>query len=104
LEGRFGMSSKWRGWSAAVIGVATLISLDTARAADANFCGNYATAAMRQIEIVQRNPNCANRVGGPRWVPDFNVHYNWCLGQPYWAANGERDRRREFVDRCTHGG
>jgi len=80
------------------------IALPSAHAADPGFCNHYAMAAVNQSRIVHTNGNCANRVAGPRWAGDFNAHYGWCLGGPYNAANEERDIRRHFIDRCTHGG
>jgi hypothetical protein len=80
------------------------VTFAAARAADPNFCQDYARAAMNQVRIAHDFGSCASRIGGGRWSYDYNRHFNWCLGAPYEAAQSEREFRRRFLDRCTHGG
>jgi hypothetical protein len=72
----------------------------SAQAADAAFCQNYANAAINQVRGALANPGCAARIQGARWSSDFQVHYNWCLSQPYAAAGAERDARTSFLRAC----
>jgi len=98
------MSIRRMALGAATLVLATAISLTSARAADPNFCGNYARMALNQVRIASEYGNCAYRAVGPRWSNNFAVHYNWCLGSSYDAAQNERFTRKGFLDACTHGG
>jgi hypothetical protein len=71
-----------------------------ARAADPGFCHDYAGAAVRQAETAWSIPRCRPGMGGARWATEFHVHYDWCLGASYEAANIERDIRRRHIDAC----
>ena len=97
------MSTKWMAIGVAV-GLSVTLPLGSARAADPNFCQNYARAAMNQVRVAHEYPSCASRIGGGRWAFNYNNHFNWCLGVPYEAAQHERQERRRFLDYCTHGG
>jgi hypothetical protein len=72
----------------------------SAQAADPGFCQNYAKAAVNQVRGALANPGCAARIQGPRWSSDFQVHYSWCITQPYAAAGAERDARTGFLRAC----
>jgi hypothetical protein len=72
----------------------------SAQAADAGFCQNYAQAAINQVRGALANRRCAANIQGPRWSSDLQVHYNWCLTQPYAAAGAERDARTGFLRAC----
>ena len=72
----------------------------SAQAADAGVCQGYARAAINQVRGALANPGCAARIQGPRWSSDFQVHYNWCLGQSYAAVGAERDARTGFLRGC----
>jgi hypothetical protein len=37
---------------------------------------------------------------GARWSSDFRVHYDWCLGASFEAANAERNARTDFLRGC----
>jgi len=82
--------------------IATLMAGD-ARAADPNFCANYARIAMNQVNRAHQIPNCAYRLSGGRWGFNYNNHFNWCLGVPYEAANSERQARAYLLDQCSQG-
>jgi|SRR5579864_3399197 len=84
--------------AAAVFGA--MLIMPAARAADPNFCRDYAGAAVRQFNLAFAVPRCRGGMNGPRWSPEFGVHYNWCLGAPYNAASTERDIRRQYIDAC----
>jgi len=98
------MSIKRMGAGVIVLGLTMAASLPGARAADPNFCGNYARMTLNQVRIASEYGNCAYRAVGPRWSNNFNVHYNWCLGASYDAAESERFTRKGFLESCTHGG
>lgn len=85
--------------AAAAVFAAMLIAA-AARAADPNFCRDYAAAAVRQFNGAFAVPRCRGGMNGPRWSPEFYVHYDWCLGAPYDAASRERDIRRQYIDAC----
>ncbi|HXP06175.1 MAG TPA: hypothetical protein VN808_18830 [Stellaceae bacterium] len=84
--------------AAAVFGVMAITP--SARAADPNFCRDYASAAVRQFNAAFAVPRCRGGMNGPRWSPEFHVHYDWCLGAPYNGASTERDIRRQYIDAC----
>lgn len=98
------MSIKWIGLSGVVLSLTMATALTEARAADPGFCSNYARMALNQVRIAHEYGSCAYRAGGPRWSWNYNVHYNWCLGASYDAAESERFTRKGFLDSCTHGG
>jgi hypothetical protein len=68
-----------------------------AQAADPAFCQEYARRAVAQFERAAAQ-GCP--VGGPRWTPDFNVHFGWCLTQPPWSAEREAHIRHERLEHC----
>ena len=86
----------------AAIGAAALLLAATAaaQAADPAYCRNYATAALRQVNVARSVPRCAFGARGARWSPYYRVHFNWCLGAPYAAAGRERDARTFYLRRC----
>jgi len=98
------MSIRWTGLGAVTLALAMAALLTSARAADPNFCGNYARMTLNQVRIASEHGNCAYRAVGPRWSNNFAVHYNWCLSASYDAAQNERFTRKGFLDACTHGG
>jgi hypothetical protein len=69
-------------------------------AAPPDFCQNYAQAAINQVRGALANPACAASIKGPRWNPEFQVHYNWCLSQPIPAVEAERGARTGFLRAC----
>jgi hypothetical protein len=78
--------------------LAVLIPL-TAQAADPGFCREYATAAVRQVEVTKSIPAC-NRGTGPRWTVDYRVHFDWCLGAAPGAVEAERNARTNWIRSC----
>ena len=83
-----------------VLAAATLAALSApALAADPNFCAEYAHDAVRQVDINMSVPGCFHGFN-PRWNRDYGVHYGWCLGASYEAANSERAIRAERLHEC----
>jgi hypothetical protein len=70
------------------------------QAAPPDFCQNYAQAAINQVRGALANPGCAATIKGPRWSPELQVHYNWCLSQPIPAVEAERGARTAFLRAC----
>ena len=70
-----------------------------AHAADPGFCRDYATAAVRQVEISRSTAAC-NRGVGPRWTTDYRVHFDWCLGANPAAVEAERGARTNWIRSC----
>jgi hypothetical protein len=72
-----------------------------ALAADPGFCKTYAQAALVQVRGGLSNPACAGGMQGSRWSPEFQVHYEWCLGASFGAPGAERDARTRTLRACT---
>jgi hypothetical protein len=70
-----------------------------ARAASPDFCRDYATAAVRQVQLARSIPAC-DRGTGPRWTTDFRVHFDWCLNSPPGAVEAERNARTNWLRAC----
>ena len=68
-------------------------------AADENFCDDYASQA-----LIAATQNKAKPCGftGPRWAPDYDVHFNWCVQVPQGAAAAERQARKSEIQSCLH--
>jgi hypothetical protein len=79
--------------------LAAAIPLATAQAAPPGLCRDYATAAVRQVELARSIPPC-NRGAGPRWTSDYRVHFDWCLGAAPGAAEAERAARTNWLRSC----
>ena len=71
----------------------------TAQAAGPEFCRDYATAAVRQVELSRAIPAC-NRGVGPRWTTDYKVHFDWCLGAAPGVVEAERQARTNWIRSC----
>jgi hypothetical protein len=71
-----------------------------AQAADPGFCREYATAAVRQVELARSIPPC-NRGIGARWTADYRVHFDWCLGAAPGAVEAERAARTNWIRSCS---
>ena len=69
------------------------------QAADPAFCRDYATAAVRQVELSRSIPAC-NRGVEPRWTTDYKVHFDWCLGAAPAAVEAERQARTNWIRTC----
>ena len=83
---------------AATLAMAVLLPV-AAQAADPAFCHDYATAAVRQVEVSRAVPAC-NRGVGPRWTTDYKVHFEWCLGAAPAAVEAERQARTNWIRSC----
>jgi hypothetical protein len=70
-----------------------------AQAAAPEFCREYATAAVRQVELSRSIPAC-NRGTGERWTTDYKVHFDWCLGAAPAAVEAERAARTNWIRSC----
>ena len=70
-----------------------------AQAAAPGFCRDYATAAVRQVEIARSTPAC-NRGTGARWTTDYKVHFDWCLTADPAAVEAERNARTNWIRSC----
>jgi hypothetical protein len=78
--------------------LAVLVPL-AAEAAAPGFCRDYATAAVRQVEIARSTPAC-NRGTGARWTTDYKVHFDWCLTADPAAVEAERVARTNWIRSC----
>jgi hypothetical protein len=84
-----------------VIGAVALLGATSgAKAADPGFCRDYAATAVRQFNAAFSVPRCRGGMNGPRWSPEFHIHYDWCLGAPYNAARAEEQARGNYIYGC----
>ena len=83
------------------LGIAAVVvaPLKSAQAADPGFCRDYATAAVRQVQLARSSPAC-DRGTGARWTSDYRVHFDWCLGAAYPAVEAERAARTAWIRSC----
>ena len=70
-----------------------------ARAAAPGFCADYARSAVAQYRTNRSIPGCF-KGSDLRWHPDYNYHFNWCLGANPARAEAERDYRRGALGGC----
>lgn len=71
-----------------------------AQAADPGFCRDYARAALNQVQIALSTPACRPGLSGTRWSADYRLHFDWCLGAAYAAAQAERGARTAYIRAC----
>jgi hypothetical protein len=83
-----------------IVSAFSVAGLTAAQAAPPGFCDQYAHAAENQVRGALSNPRCAREMQGARWSSDFRVHYDWCLGASFEAANAERNARTDFLRGC----
>lgn len=83
---------------ALVAGGVLLAGTAVVKAADREFCEEYARAAINQARI-NLERNC--RFAGPRWATEWHVHYDWCLDNSVHNAEEERAIRTGSIRRCT---
>jgi len=81
------------------VAAACAITVSTAQAAPEPFCRDYASAAVRQVQLARSVPAC-DRGNGPRWTTDHRVHFEWCLGAPILAVEAERQARTNWIRSC----
>ena len=62
------------------------------------YCADY---ARRGIDAYNQNLSQGCQLRGPRWTPDFQAHYSWCMGVDRRAASAETDARAAEIARCT---
>jgi hypothetical protein len=78
---------------------ASMAVVSAVQAAPPDFCRNYATAAVRQVEVAKSTPAC-NRGIGARWTTEYRVHFEWCLGAAPGAVEAERNARTNWIRSC----
>jgi hypothetical protein len=71
-----------------------------ARAADPDFCNDYAGSAVHQSERALHTRSCEFLVTGGRFSTEYRNHFAWCRGVDRHQANEERARRHEALERC----
>jgi hypothetical protein len=73
------------------------------QAASREFCESYAHAAIIQVRDARAHARtCEPGLDNPRWVGDWRVHYDWCLGVAPREAERERDIRTNHLRACAH--
>jgi len=74
-----------------------------ARAADEQFCKDYARAAVNQFRTAEKHERCEHhlRDEGSRWSNNYRAHYDWCRGVRREAAREERNARKHALERCA---
>jgi hypothetical protein len=77
----------------------------SAKAADREFCRDYARAAVNQTRGAMSHERCEWRTerDRARWSTDFRVHFDWCRSVSREQADAERDARRHALERCARG-
>jgi hypothetical protein len=75
--------------------------LTASYAAAPDFCEQYAHAAIIQVRGGLNNRSCAGGMQGPRWSPEWRVHFDWCRSASFAAAGAERDARTSYLKACT---
>jgi hypothetical protein len=78
----------------------TAVGSPGVRAADPDFCRDYAHKAMEQVHQAERVRSCGYLLGSGRFSPDWQAHYNWCLGAHHHEADEEWRRRHEALEHC----
>ena len=71
-----------------------------AEAADPGYCKHYAEQAIWQYNRSLKIPNCYQGDNAV-WVPNFDHHYQWCLGVPYEQARAGDDMRGRRLHQCS---
>ena len=87
---------------ASFIGAALVLGIAAppAEAADPGFCRRYAAVALNQVRTALSLPGCRRGMEGSRWSADFRVHFDWCLREPFGAAEAERGIRTRHLQAC----
>ncbi|MGH8861317.1 MAG: hypothetical protein ACRDVG_08825, partial [Jatrophihabitantaceae bacterium] len=77
----------------------------SARAADPDFCRDYARTAVNQYRQAEDHHRCMERMHDfTRWSDDWRRHYDWCVGVSRDRAWDERRLREHVLDDCAHHG
>ena len=87
---------------AAMAGLAAAaLSTPAARAADPEFCRDYARAAVEQSERAMNTRGCGHLLHDGRFSTDFRTHFQWCLEAHRHEADEQRSIRHEELERCA---
>lgn len=81
-------------------GIVVQLTAGSSFAAPASYCRDYANQA-----VISATQNMSHGCGftGLRWIANYQVHYNWCIGARYEDAVQERALRAQGIVAC-HGG
>jgi len=90
----------------AAVALAAVFAVSSAafpvRAADPDFCRDYARAAVNQYRQAEDSHRCMDRIRDfSRWSDDWRRHYDWCIGVSRDWASSERRARQEVLLDCT---
>jgi len=78
-----------------------ITAVSGARAADPEFCRDYARVAVEQARRAENTPHCGHLLREARFSTEFRAHFDWCLGAHRREADDERARRHEALERCA---
>lgn len=84
----------------AAAAAAIVLAAPAARAADPEFCKDYARSAVEQVHRAEHIRACGYLLGSPRFSPDWRNHFDWCLNAHRHEADEERARRHEALEHC----
>jgi hypothetical protein len=75
----------------------------TARAADPDFCRDYAQGGVTQAREARSHRRCDRLIAQnpARWTLDFKAHFDWCRAVRRGEAERERADRTHDLDGCT---
>jgi hypothetical protein len=62
-------------------------------------CSRYAENAVHDYYAMKNHPKC-HLPDSPRWQPNEENHYKWCLKVPNAALVAEATARSKHLDRC----
>jgi hypothetical protein len=80
--------------------VVAAMAAPAARAADPEFCQDYARSAVEQAHRAEHHRSCQYLLERPQFSLDFRRHYDWCLNAHHHEADEERGRRHEALEHC----
>ena len=83
---------------AALLTVTALAKTPQTRSKESE-CKHYAQSAVSDYRSMVDHPKC--RVAdSPRWQPNYENHYNWCMGVPKASRVGESKARDAHLRHC----
>jgi hypothetical protein len=62
-------------------------------------CEEYARSAVHDYQSMRDHPEC-HVPDSPRWQPNYQNHYKWCMGVPAAARIGEAKARDAHLVHC----
>ncbi len=65
------------------------------------FCGQYAKTAQAQQ---QENIRLSCGFKGGRWLTNYSIHFDWCMGASTANANSETNTRNNQLNQCRNKG